>query len=196
MSGRLPPLSGLAERVLNRALALDTDTLERLAAFAPDLLAVEIAGTPWTVGLAPHRGGLALVPPEAPRAHLRGDPLALLAWFGRGREAHVTLAGDAAWAGELARALRAARPDLEEVLARLVGDVPAHTLGTAARALREGTGRTRDDFLAAVGEYLQHEAGALPSREELAAFEADLAALRAGLDRVEARLARLERGDA
>jgi ubiquinone biosynthesis accessory factor UbiJ len=196
VTGRLPPLAGLAERILNRTLALDAEALARLAPLAPDMLAVEIRGTPWTVGLAPHGGGLALVPPEQPRAGVRGDPLALLVWFGRDQEDHVELSGDADWARALAEILRAARPDLEELLSRLFGDVPAHTLGNAVRGALDAAARVRGDLLGTLGEYLQHERGALPSREEMATFEADLAGLRAGLERAEARLRERERGDA
>lgn len=195
MNGRLPPLAGLAERILARLLALDSDALAALAALEPDLLAVEVAGTPWAVGLAPHAGGLALVPPEAPRAGVRGDLLGLLAWFGRDDAAHVTLNGDVAYARALAAVLRESRPDLEELLARALGDVPAHTLGNAVREVRTHTGRTRDDLLASIGEYLQHERRLLPSREAAAAFEADLAALGDGLAGLEVRLdALLARG--
>lgn len=197
MSGRLPPLSGLAERLLSRALALDPATLARLGTLAPDLLEVEITGTPWTFGLAPHGAGIALVPADQPRAGVCGDLPALLAWLGRGSETRIALRGDADFARRLADILRRGRPDLEEALSRLLGDVPAHYLGNAARELRDAAARTRDSLLGATGEYLQHERGALPSAEEFAVFSADLATLTAGLEQLEARLAALtRRGDA
>lgn len=197
MSGRLPPLAGLAERLLNRALALDPATLAQLGELAPDLLEVEITGTPWTLGLAPNGAGVALVPAEQPRAGVRGDVPGLLAWLGRGSETRIALSGDADFARRLAVILRRGRPDLEEVLSRLIGDVPAHYAGNAARDLRDAATRTRDGLLGATGEYLQHERGALPSAEEFAVFSADLAALTDALDGLEARVAALtRRGDA
>jgi ubiquinone biosynthesis protein UbiJ len=86
---------------------------------------------------------------------------------------------------ELARLLR---PDLEEELALVVGDVPAHQLGRLAR-LTAGFGRrAADTTLRNLAEYLGHERADLVPRQEGEQFLRGVDTLREGVDRLQARL--------
>ena len=87
-----------------------------------------------------------------------------------------------------------ARPDSEEELSRLVGDVPARRLSKLVQAglpWARNTRRTAGENLA---EYLQEESRDLVNKPELEEFLLGVDQLRETADRVEARLARLEHG--
>jgi len=100
--------------------------------------------------------------------------------------------GDAELAESFAELLQHARPDLEEELARRIGDTPAYY---AARFLRGGRAfarRTVDSLARNVGEYLEYESGALAARAELESHHQGVDRLREDVDRLAARLALLE----
>src|SRR5690606_42134050 len=60
--------------------------------------------------------------------------------------------------------IKHARPDLEEELSHLIGDVAAHQLGTTARSLLGFTRRAAATFAQNLSEYLQEEGRDVPSR--------------------------------
>jgi ubiquinone biosynthesis protein UbiJ len=101
--------------------------------------------------------------------------------------------GDAEIANRYRQLFALARPDFEEELSRLTGDVPARALSRFARAafswLRDGA-RTAGENIA---EYLQEESRDLVNRPELEEFLLGVDQSREMADRIEIRLARLER---
>lgn len=109
----------------------------------------------------------------------------------RGR-APVRISGNAEVAGGYRELIALARPDLEEELARIVGDLPARRISLA---VREALGwlrkleRTARENLA---EYLQEESRDLAGRCEVEEFVQGVDAVRDTEQRIEARLARLE----
>jgi ubiquinone biosynthesis protein UbiJ len=158
-------------------------------------------------GLAPIRiaafsGRIALAGAGGPAADavIAGPPLALLDVFARREDGsaprgseRVHITGDAEIAARYRELLELARPDWEEELSRLVGDLPARRVSLAARAAlwwARGFARTAR---ANVAEYLQEESRALVSRPEVEEFLGQVDVLRETADRVEARIARLER---
>jgi ubiquinone biosynthesis protein UbiJ len=109
----------------------------------------------------------------------------------RGGSVHIS--GDAETAQAFSELLRLARPDLEEELSRVVGDVPAHQIGQAARSVLGFARRSAETFTQNVAEFLQHESRDTPSRTEADEFSSSVDKLRDDVDRLEARLALLER---
>jgi ubiquinone biosynthesis accessory factor UbiJ len=133
-------------------------------------------------------------------ATLTGTPLAFMRLIGpqpenalRGGSVHIT--GDAETAQNFSELLRLAGPDLEEELSRLVGDVPAHQLGQAARSVFGFARRAADTFAQNVSEFLQEESRDAPSRTEADEFATGVESLRDAVDRVEARIGLLERNN-
>jgi ubiquinone biosynthesis protein UbiJ len=89
--------------------------------------------------------------------------------------------------------LKLARPDLEEEVAKWVGDVPAHALGEVVRGFGAWLARAGGALRMNTAEYLQEESRALPAPLEAQGFYSDVERLRDDVERLAARLALLER---
>jgi ubiquinone biosynthesis accessory factor UbiJ len=133
-------------------------------------------------------------------AVLAGPPLALLDLLARRADSsaprgseRVHISGDAEIAARYRELLELARPDWEEELSRLLGDLPARRVSLAARAALSWARDAARSARANVAEYLQEESRALVSKPEVEEFLGQVDALRETADRVEARIARLER---
>ena len=85
--------------------------------------------------------------------------------------------------------------DGEAALARWLGPVAAHALGNLARGSRDWFGTARQSLQRAVGEYLTEEGRQLVGRAEADAAAAAIHELRLQLDRLDARVRRLEQPD-
>lgn len=107
------------------------------------------------------------------------------------RARRVQLAGDTDTAEAFQRLLVLARPDPEEELSKLVGDVAAHQLGEAARGLAGWAREAARSLGRSLTEYLQEERRDLPTRVELDEFLTAVDTLASDVDRAAARLARL-----
>ena len=134
----------------------------------------------------------------APAARLSGSPVAFLRLAGSKPESAVRsgavhIEGDAEVAQTFSELLKHARPDFEEELSRVVGDVAAHQIGNAARAALAFGRRAADTFAQNVAEYLQEEGRDLPSRTEADEFVAGVDKLREDVDRLEAKISLLRR---
>lgn len=105
----------------------------------------------------------------------------------------VDLTGDVGTARSFQRLLRHARPDVEEELSALVGDAAAHQLGRFARGVGRWAREAGTTMTGNVREYLQEESRELPGRYEFERFTSRVDALRDDVERLEARLRRLER---
>jgi len=131
-------------------------------------------------------------------ATVTGGPLSLLALSGESGQAvlqrgDVTVSGETETAQAFRELAQLLRPDVEEELSLLIGDVPAHQLARLAR-LGAGWGRrATDTTLKNLGEYLGHERADLVSRNEGEQFLRGVDQLREGVDRLQARLEVLER---
>lgn len=189
------------ERLLNRYVHESSVAEDALLGLQGQSLRIVVDGLGLVITMAAVDGEIALQSVsegQAATATVRGAPVSLLRLLRRDApqalaNAGVVLEGDAEVASAFWKALRGARPDLEEELSRLVGDVLAHGIGTAARDL-DAWGRRA---LAALGsdtsEFLQEEARQLPSRPETQAFLRNVESLRDDVERTEYRLDRLER---
>jgi len=200
------------EALFNRGIAASAEAAALAERLNSTTLRVEVRGI-MTVEAGVRGGRLALVAAdveadasgERPRADaadatISGSPLALLqlvrgAAIRRGAAA-AQVRGDAEIADAYRRLFALARPDLEEELSRLIGDLPARRLAQFgarsfawARQVRRTVGEN-------VAEYLQEESRDLVNRAELEEFLRGVDALRDTAERIEARLKRLERAAA
>jgi len=108
------------------------------------------------------------------------------------RDGDVDLTGDAMTAQRFQKLLDYAKPDVEEELSRIIGDVAAHRLAEFTRGVGNWARQARSTMGENVREYLQEESRDLPTRYKFDRFTRRLGILRDDVDRVAARLRRLE----
>ena len=189
------------ERLIGRILDLDPETRGALAGLSGTVVDVEATGA-GAVRLhidgervrAGPRG-------ETGGAHvtIRGTPLSLLRFaLSADREAlllggEVGLHGDVALAARLRGILARMDVDFEEALAQRIGDPPAHEIVRAVRGFGGWMRDAGEALLADASEYLRHETAMVPRREEAERFAHEVDDLRDDVERLEARVARLER---
>lgn len=110
------------------------------------------------------------------------------------RDGVVDMTGDSELALQFQGLFRYGRPDFEEELSGVVGDVVAHSLGDIARNIERWGKDARKTLRQNVSEYLQEESRTVPSRYETDVFRKQVESLRDDVARFEARLKRLEAG--
>jgi ubiquinone biosynthesis protein UbiJ len=109
------------------------------------------------------------------------------------KRTHASLSGDLEVAERYSQLFKVAQPDLEEEVAKWVGDIPAHALGESVRDVRAWLKRAVGALRMNTAEYLQEESRAMPAPLEAEAFFSDVERLRDDVERAAARLTRLER---
>ncbi|HEU4604386.1 MAG TPA: SCP2 sterol-binding domain-containing protein [Steroidobacteraceae bacterium] len=188
------------QNLLNRNIAASSAARAMCRRLDGKLLALKFDGIPLNVFLRAEGEQVILSSQSeaTPTATLSGTPLAFMRMIGpqpenalRGGSVHI--AGDAEAAQAFSELLQHTRPDLEEELSRLIGDVPAHQIGQAARSVFGFARRAADTFTQNVSEFLQEEGRDTPSRTEADEFASGVDKLRDDVDRLEARVALLER---
>jgi ubiquinone biosynthesis protein UbiJ len=167
----------LCERLEGRSLAVNVEGLRLYLVAHIESRQIALSG-------AAHR---------EPDATVSGTPLTLLSLVGPGargrlRSGAVTISGDAEIAQSFQDLLRAAQPEFEEELSRLVGDVTAHQIGNFVRTAGGWGRKAAATFAANVGEYLQEESRDLVTHTELEEFLAEVDELRESADRLQARI--------
>jgi len=196
------PVNAIFDRLsalLNRNVAQS----ERASALAQQLegraLALVLEGTPITLFFRVADGRIAIDTHDAGEADatLSGSPISLLSLVGPGAEdrlrgSSIRIAGDAEVAQRFRDVLQQARPDFEEELSRVVGDVAAHQVANIARGFFDWGRKAADSFSTNVAEYLQEEGRDVPSRVEVEEFLEAVDHLREATDRLDARLSRAE----
>ena len=191
-------LTATLEKLLNRGLPrsprarrLCAELAGRsVAIVAPDILRLRVSSNGQT---------LSVTRDDAPAdATLRGGALSLLALTSDSAQSviqrgAVAISGDSDVAQGFRELAQLLRPDLEEELSLLIGDVPAHQLGRLGRLAAAWSERAAHTTLRNLAEYLGHERGDLVSRNEGEQFLRGVDALREGVDRLQARLELLAR---
>ena len=132
------------------------------------------------------------VAPDRVDAIIEGSSFALLQLAMGSRSAGTLIRGDAEIANSYRQLFTVARPDMEEELSRLVGDLPARRLAMLAHQAVAWVGKAHRTLGENIAEYLQEESRDLVSAPELEEFLQGVDAARETLDRVDARLSRIE----
>ncbi len=201
MASMIPVAALLAlEQSINATLALDPQTVRRLATLQGKVIALAISGTGLTLHIAPQPEGVRLMNHYDGEVDttLRGAPLALLRMSsGKSGEGlfsgAVTIDGDVETGQLLQRILQGLDIDWEEHLSRLTGDVLGHQLGKLLRGLAAFGNKSVATFGLNLCEYLQEERRLVAAPVQVAAFVAEVDTLRMAADRLEARIKRLHK---
>ena len=198
------PRFDLLGRLLDGALELDPETRRALAGLSGKVVDFDIAG----VGVLRLRilDERVRVEPrnDADEADvtIRGAPFSLLRFaFADDRERlllgdEVSLHGDIVLATRLQQIAARVDVDVEEVLAHRIGDIAAHEVGRGVRGVGGWMRAAGAALLADVSEYVRHEAAMTPHGEEVERFSHAVDDLRDDVERLEARIGRLERRQA
>jgi len=191
----LLPMSRLA----NRQIQLKTPARELAAELEGSVIGVRVKNTALAMYFRIEGGEIALNTDfdGVPDAVISGSLLTLARLAGQSGESSVRdgsleLAGDAELAQSFQRLLWHARPDVEEELSGVVGDVAAHALADLARSVTHWGREAGSTLRQNLAEYLREESRSVPSRDEVEAFRDEVEGIRDDLARLEARMARLE----
>lgn len=191
----LRPLAAL----INRQLRSKTPARELCAGLEDRVFAVRVTNTSLVMYVIVGPGEIYLTNEysSAPDATATGSLLSLARLAGPDgdaaiRDGSVEITGDSELALEFQALLRYGRPDLEEELSGVVGDVIAHSIGEFARNTSRWGQEARSTVRQNVSEYLQEESRAVPSRYETESFRQEVELLRDDVARFEARLKRFE----
>ena len=191
----LAPLAG----VLNRNIRTTTPARELCAKLAGTVIAIRVRNTALAAWFVIGEESLELVMDcdDEPDVVISGSLLTLARMAGENgidalRDGSLELTGDAHTAERFQRLMAYAKPDLEEELSGVVGDIAAHRIGDIARGIRDWTRDARSTMGANIREYLQEESRDLPSRYEVDRFAERVGTLRDDVERLEARLDRLQ----
>ncbi|HEX4153534.1 MAG TPA: hypothetical protein VHY75_15110 [Steroidobacteraceae bacterium] len=186
--GRSLKAEAAARRLDRTSLHLHIEGFARIrAAVCGNRLALSAGGEPGADARIP--GADALVP--GADAVISGSPFALLNLLIQGTGS-VQVSGDAEIAGGYRELFALARPDLEEELSRLVGDLPARRISLAAQGAFGWLRKLKETAGENLAEYLQEESRDVVGRYELEEFVQGVDRLRDTAGRVEARLAHIE----
>jgi ubiquinone biosynthesis protein UbiJ len=194
LEAALRPIASL----LNRNISESTPARELCTKLAGTVVAVRVRDTALAAYFVVHDDALNVVASssEDPDVVITGSIITLARMAGQSGEAAIRdgsldLTGDAETASKFQQLLSFAKPDVEEELSGIVGDVAAHRLGEIVRGLGRWGRGARSTMGANIREYLQEESRDAPSRYEVDKFSANVSTLRDDVDRVEARLNRL-----
>ncbi|MFT5500849.1 MAG: ubiquinone biosynthesis protein UbiJ [Woeseiaceae bacterium] len=191
----LRPLAG----VMNRQIQMRTPARELCAELDGRVFAVRVRNTALVAYfvIRPTQVFLHTQTDGDPDVVICGSLLSLARLAGGDNEAlfrdgSVDLSGDALLAQQFRKLLNYGRPDLEEELAAVVGDVVAHNVGNLVRGAAAWGRQASSTVAQNISEYFQEESRSVPSRYELDSFRAEVSVLRDDVARFEARLNNME----
>lgn len=192
-----------AEKIINAALAYDPASRIALAQLEPQVLAIQITAPDFKIFVMPTQDGINL------RGHYEGDITtqlqgtlpALISLIKSDRlnlkDSGVQLFGSTSFLAELQKILKNLDLDWEEMLSQVFGDIIGHQGAELIRSKMSWTKDRVNNIQRLTSEFLTEELRVLPSKPEIAFFNAQVDDIKLGVDRVAARidqiLARIER---
>lgn len=195
-------LAGALEAGFNRVLALDERSLERLERLEDKVLQLDLEGLGITLFFQFAFGAVEVTLDAArqPDARISGTPTALFSlaspvddrsWGAPG--SGVRIEGDAGLARDLGKVFEQLDPDWQASLDRILGETLGYQVGESMRRGADGLRRTLDGVFDVAGRFLREESGELAEQDDIDAFNHGVDDLRDGVDRLDVRLARIER---
>jgi len=192
------PLTAL----INRQIKVTTPARELCAELDGKVMAVRIKDTGLAIYFCACPDEIALFGDydREPDVAISGSILSLARLAGAGsedaiRDGSLELIGDAEVAQAFQKLLGYGRPDIEEELSGVIGDIAAHRLGEVARSVGSWGKEAGATLRQNITEFLQEERRDVPSRYEVEAFTRKVDELRDDVARIEARLNQLEHED-
>jgi ubiquinone biosynthesis protein UbiJ len=196
------PAGKALEVALNRALALDPDTRAALRALDGQRVALALTSPPLALEVRVDGDALRVGPVDAaaePDLGVRSTLAGLLGQLPMFRRddappvGKLRIEGDAELARRLQRLARGFDPDWQQPFVRVFGEIAGVQV---ARALAAGLAQAKvagRNLAETAAEFVTEESRDVVPRAELDAFHDDVDALRDDVERVAAKLARLQR---
>jgi len=189
---------------LNRYLALDPESSQRLQDLEGRSFGLALEGLALQLQLTILQNQVHIttdnrLPPEVT---IRGTPLSLFHLaLSRDkknfiRNAAVTIEGNAELAQQLMELVEALEIDWEEQLSHWVGDLPAHSFGRLTKKFFAWGREAKESLAQNLNDYIHEEKPYFPPTAALEDFYNAVDELRLDLDRLEARIHRLQKDDA
>lgn len=188
------------QKALNRYLALDPESKNRLALLHGKSVQLEITGMNLQFQLQFADDKILctdnLTTPA--HTHIQSTPLSLLRMINAEGDRTQFFAGDVHISGDLELAQQMVdvfdelEIDWEEYLSRWIGDVPAHQMKNLSRQLKHFHQRFSDILSQNINEYVHEEINLFPPAEALQDFFTEVDELRMDVDRVAQRIERLK----
>lgn len=192
-----------AEKIINSALAYDPASRIALAQLAPQVLAIQISSPEIKIFIVPALDGLKLQGHYEGEitTQLQGTLPALISLIKSDRlnlkDSGVQLFGSTSFLAELQKILKNLEIDWEEMLSQVFGDIIGHQGAVFIRSKMSWAKDRTHNIQRLTSELLTEELGVLPSKPEVAFFNAQVDEIKLGVDRIEARieqiLTRIER---
>lgn len=191
------------EHSLALAIKQDPLTAKRLAALEGRVILIRARQPALQIYVLPGQAGIRLMQDYEGEADCTlSAPSSLLARLGLSSNRQqlllspeLELTGDTQVLVQLQNIFSDLQIDGEAALARWIGPVAAHAIGNRARGSRHWFGTTQQNLQRSIGDYLTEEGRQLVGHAEADAAAALLHDLRLQLDRLDARVHRLEQPD-
>lgn len=196
-----PTLLGLIETAVNRYLALDPEISVQLGELEGKIICFELTTPAMTLYCKPHVEALDLLleTEESVDCTIKGSAMDLLKMMRSDEPAQslsngeIEITGDSRIAQRFSDILKDVEIDWEELISKVTGDFAAHRIGGLVGQMKSWFGNTTTALRMDSTEYLQEESGVLPTRPEIERFMNNVDELRSDVDRLEARIRRLEK---
>ena len=194
-------LLGALEAAANRVLHADPDLAPKLKRLHGKVMQLHISGLELNIFALISNANVVFFDDFGGTADvcLSAPPLALLRMGIEQRQGKsamasedVVLQGDMQIAQQFQSLIAALELDWEELLSQRVGDVAARQVGLIVEGVGRWLNRSRDSVDMAVRDYIQEEVQHSPTPIELSNFADDVDNIRMDIDRLDARIQRLQ----
>lgn len=186
-----------AEFLLNQAIQADRESLQQLHDFDQQLLLLDVTDLQLNIAVEIVDASIKLHQSAAtePALTLSGTSTALMQ-LARDPDSlfssEITLHGNVRLAKQLQDWLQQFDFDWEALLARLTGNTLAHPLANVLRAGFQSLHRNQQSLMQTTAEYLREESRLLPDNSEVNHFMQAVDKLDADVERLAARIKRLQ----
>jgi len=161
-----------AEKMVNKLLSLDEETLDALATLDGDVVEIDVLNTDIRLFILPSARGLTLASTYEDKADvsIKGTPAALLGMITAEKvgAGDVEIIGNVGMAHKLQSILKKVDVDWEEYLSQIIGDIAAHKVGNFLRGMSQLAKASARTIGLDISEYLRYEnVDRLPRKENV-----------------------------
>ncbi|HSH40635.1 MAG TPA: SCP2 sterol-binding domain-containing protein [Arenicellales bacterium] len=188
------------EEALRRALEYDPGTRERIKSLDGRVVEIVLTGLEQSLCVTIEQDSVLFSRPAGrePDLRLKGSPLSFARYVMAPDRVGITdsgikIEGDIGLAQQFMGILRRVDIDWEEWASHYVGDVVAYRAAQFARGARDWAVDSGRQFRQDLAEYLQEEARLLAPRERVSRLMHDIDVTRSDVERLAARIRRLQR---